>query len=173
VKYYISSIDDAFHSVSGLRIFILKDLKLSNVYLNAVGILTGFGALVETRELPFGSCLGYKFDRQGVHLQSAIVRLNELGFTRVYKIEDLGEVDFRGKMAEVKRIRKLLGTREHEVAEELLELHPEWNVDIIADIYLGDFWKCAGSPTGHCVYNKYNDPPMDRCLICGDPLERK
>ena len=35
------------------------------------------------------------------------------------------------------------------------------------------FWECPDSPAGWCVYHRWEDPPHDHCLFCGDPSERK
>ena len=34
-------------------------------------------------------------------------------------------------------------------------------------------WECKHSPTKLCVYNPDEDVCLDRCLICGQPDERK
>jgi hypothetical protein len=41
------------------------------------------------------------------------------------------------------------------------------------DLVIGDYWECPESPTGHCVYDRYEDPAHDNCIFCGDPEERK
>lgn len=34
-------------------------------------------------------------------------------------------------------------------------------------------WDCPTSPIGTCIYNREQDPSMDYCIFCEDPLERK
>lgn len=36
-------------------------------------------------------------------------------------------------------------------------------------------WGCESddSPTGFCAYNTEEDPCMDNCIYCGNPVERK
>lgn len=34
-------------------------------------------------------------------------------------------------------------------------------------------WACAGAPYGVCQYDIQNDPAMDHCVFCHEPLERK
>lgn len=34
-------------------------------------------------------------------------------------------------------------------------------------------WDCEKSPDGTCSYNVLDDPAMDSCIYCGQPLERK
>ena len=38
------------------------------------------------------------------------------------------------------------------------------------DLLIGDFWKCPESPTGHCVYDRYEDPA--NCIFCGNASNR-
>lgn len=33
--------------------------------------------------------------------------------------------------------------------------------------------ECPESPTGHCIYDRVEDPLRDDCLICHYPAERK
>jgi hypothetical protein len=41
------------------------------------------------------------------------------------------------------------------------------------DISVTEIWDCAKSPVGKCIYNHFEDPCHDWCLVCGDPEERK
>jgi len=41
------------------------------------------------------------------------------------------------------------------------------------DIIVTENWNCEKSPLGVCFYDQFEDPCHDRCLICGDPEERK
>jgi len=41
------------------------------------------------------------------------------------------------------------------------------------DIVIPGTWKCGNSPVGRCVYNTFEDPSHDDCLICHEPEERK
>jgi hypothetical protein len=34
-------------------------------------------------------------------------------------------------------------------------------------------WECENSPIGVCFYNKFEDKPLDNCLVCHEPHERK
>jgi hypothetical protein len=35
------------------------------------------------------------------------------------------------------------------------------------------YHECKASPVGVCLYDEYDDPARDSCLVCGDPEERK
>lgn len=41
------------------------------------------------------------------------------------------------------------------------------------DIVVTEDWDCTKSPVGKCIYNQFEDPCHDQCLVCGDPEERK
>ena len=43
----------------------------------------------------------------------------------------------------------------------------------VEEISLSTWWDCEHSPVKKCIYDSYNDPMLDHCLICGDPNERK
>jgi hypothetical protein len=38
---------------------------------------------------------------------------------------------------------------------------------------VSEIWTCVDSPIGFCFYDRGVDPMLDRCIICGDPNERK
>lgn len=35
------------------------------------------------------------------------------------------------------------------------------------------YHECEASPVGVCLYDEYDDPARDCCLVCGEPEERK
>lgn len=43
------------------------------------------------------------------------------------------------------------------------------------DIVAKPMWDCEDerNPVGFCVYDTQDDPPLDHCLFCGEPYERK
>lgn len=62
----------------------------------------------------------------------------------------------------------------------------EYEIGRIAEPYLPDapmfmaispqhtvMWDCPESPFGLCAYHQVDDPAMDNCVFCGQPLERK
>lgn len=42
-----------------------------------------------------------------------------------------------------------------------------------ARIFISDWWDCAESPTGKCVYDQDEDSMHDDCIFCHDPEERQ
>ena len=40
-----------------------------------------------------------------------------------------------------------------------------------AAVYRGG-WECPESPTGQCIYDRFEDPFFDGCLVCGEPDDR-
>ncbi len=83
--------------------------------------------------------------------------------------EDMIELDNK-----IENLRDILYQCEHNYiklaktkAIEYLELTNEYyNLEF-------DFsWGCPGE-LGYCVYNSYEDPCLDSCLICHQPQERK
>lgn len=41
------------------------------------------------------------------------------------------------------------------------------------DIVVPGTWDCENSPVGCCIYNTFEDPSHDGCLVCLGPEERK
>ncbi len=41
------------------------------------------------------------------------------------------------------------------------------------DITVTEDWTCTKSPVGKCIYNHFEDPCHDVCLVCSEPEERK
>lgn len=73
----------------------------------------------------------------------------------------------------------VMGEVFREVAEAWNREHPE-GIDgepiNAEDLVMPKSWECEGeppSPTGFCIYDDENDPPLDFCLFCGEPDERK
>jgi len=66
----------------------------------------------------------------------------------------------------LKRIKTLIS----DIQLFLIQKH---NIHIASfDLTIGS-WKCKNSPIGICFYNRFDDPALDECLICGYPHERK
>lgn len=92
------------------------------------------------------------------------------------ELSDMGEKDerkvVRSAMESVAQARCMLSEVEDDL-EHIQNLVLKANGYHPYDIVVTENWDCTKSPVGKCIYNQFEDPCHDHCLVCGDPEERK
>lgn len=103
--------------------------------------------------------VGVKWNGKSTHqLRTKIERAGELG-RALYLVQQ--------------QMTAAAAAAEEEVAAELVRVLDMPEVSDPHFIARSFGWDCADSPTGRCIYYTENDPMMDCCLFCENPLERK
>lgn len=84
------------------------------------------------------------------------------------KAAELGRAKFLVVQQLDTSIREFEDTAKQEAAKLLGNKSPadhKW-------LYLSWSIECPGSPIGTCIYDTYEDPMKDQCIICDEPADR-
>ena len=70
---------------------------------------------------------------------------------------------------QIKEIRKKQENLEIDLSKLVRTVYPDYK----SMWETVGYWECEESPIGLCIYNHMEDKPLDDCLFCHQPHERK